>query len=261
MQPLGVYFTKMNVNGEIVTPNKELGLTKARHFVLSFDQSLPGNWHIKPELYFQAIRKAPVNALASDAFSLLNVQDGFTNESLINKGRGKNYGVELTVEKFLTRGLYIMASSALFEAKYQGSDKVWRDGRFNTKYVNSLVAGKEWDWTRGRRSRTFALNIKLTQIGGLRESPIDLAASIQQGETVRDLTHAFEEKVPDYFRTDIGVKIKRNYRHLATTFSLDIQNVSNRSNFGGRYYDDKTKSVKVYYQAPMIPILAYKLEF
>ncbi|MDX2281264.1 MAG: TonB-dependent receptor [Saprospiraceae bacterium] len=261
LQALGVYFTQMEENGVIINPNKELGFTKARHFVLSFDQSLPGNWHIKPEIYYQALRQAPVNAAEKDAFSILNVQDGFVNEKLDNQGRGKNYGVELTVEKFLTRGFYIMASAALFEAKYQGSDKVWRDSRFNTKFVNSLVAGKEWDWTRGRKNRTFGVNLKITYMGGLRETPIDLATSIAQGETVRDLNHAFEEKLPAYFRMDTGVRIKRNYRHLATTFSLDIQNTSNRSNFGGRYYDDKTKSVKSYSQAPLIPILAYKLEF
>ena len=261
LQALGVYFTKLEENGAIISPNQDLGFTKARHFVLSFDQSLPGNWHIKPELYYQAIRQAPVNAAEKDPFSVLNVEDGFVNKKLVNQGRGENYGVELTVEKFLTRGFYIMASAALFEAKYQGSDKVWRDGRFNTKFVNSLVAGKEWDWTRGRKSRTFGVNLKITYMGGLRETPIDLAASIEEGGTVRDLDHAFEEKVPNYFRMDTGVRIKRNYRHLATTFSLDIQNTSNRSNFGGRYYDDKTKSVKSYSQAPLIPILAYKIEF
>jgi hypothetical protein len=43
LQALGVYFTKLEENGAIISPNQDLGFTKARHFVLSFDQSLPGN--------------------------------------------------------------------------------------------------------------------------------------------------------------------------------------------------------------------------
>jgi hypothetical protein len=262
MQPLGAYFAQVEqVDGTLTQPNKSLGFTKAQHFVLSFDQSLPGNWHVKPELYYQIIANAPVNKAEKDAFSVLNMEGGFVGESLLNSGKGRNYGMELTVEKFLTHGFYLLLSSAVFEAKYQGSDGVWRDGRFNTNYVNSLVAGKEWDWNRGRKNRSIGLNLKCTYMGGLREAPINLAASIAKGDMVRDETHAFEDRMPDYFRLDAGLRLKRNYSGLTTTLSLDLQNATNRENVYGRYYDDKSKSVKYYYQTPLIPVLAYKLEF
>lgn len=56
--------------------------------MLSYDRSLPGNWHLKPELYYQALTDVPVNSAEPDAFSILNVTDGFVNESLANTGRG-----------------------------------------------------------------------------------------------------------------------------------------------------------------------------
>lgn len=261
LQPLGVYFTQMTQNGVQTSINHGLKPSLSQHLVLSYDLNLPGNWHIKPEAYVQLIRHAAVNGAKPDAFSLLNVVDGFVSEQLVNTGRGKNYGVELTVEKFLTHGFYVQGSASLFESKYQGSDKVWHEGRFNTNHVINVVGGKEWDWSRGKRNRTFALNLKYTQFGGLRESPIDLQASIAKGETVRDMSRAFQNQMPEYYRLDVGMRIKRNYKSIATTFSLDIQNVSNRKNIFGRDYDDISKTIKTYYQAPLIPILAYKLEF
>ncbi len=258
LQPLGVYFIE-GENG--VLTNRDLRPTRAHHLVLSYDRSLPGNWHLKPELYYQALFDVPVSRDTGDSFSMLNVPDGFAGEIVANRGKGQNYGVELTLEKFLTKGFYFLLSSSVFESKYRGSDGVWRNTRFNSGFVNSLVTGKEWNWNRRDKNRTFGVNLKLTWMGGHRESPIDLAASAEKGKTVYDDTRAFEDRMPDYFRLDTGLRLKRNYEHLTTTLSLDIQNTTNRQNVFGRYYDDRSGKLKYYYQAPLIPILSYKLEF
>lgn len=262
IQPLGAYFAKItDADGNVSEPNRDLDLSKAHHFVVSFDQTLPGNWHIKPELYYQALFNVPVNGAEPDAYSMLNMWDGFVNESLINTGKGRNYGLELTVEKFLTNGFYFMLSSAAFQSEYRGSDLVWRDTRYNNNYANTLTAGKEWPWNRGKKNRTFGVHLKITQKGGHRETPVDLEASRQLGETVRDETRAFETQLPAYFRLDTGVRLKRNYRSLTTTLAFDIQNASNRQNVFGSYYDTDTDKVDYYHQAPLIPILSYKVEF
>ena len=258
MQPLGVYFIE-GENG--AQPNRNLGFTRAHHLVLSYDRSLPGNWHIKPELYYQSLFDVPVSRDTSDSFSMLNVFEGFPGEIVANRGSGRNYGVELTAEKFLTNGFYFLLSGSLFRSEYRGSDAVWRKSRYNTNFVNSLVSGKEWAWERNGKNRAFGINMKLTWMGGYRESPIDLVASAEQGKTVRDESRAFEEQLPGYFRLDTGFRLKRNYERLTTTLSLDIQNTTNRENIIGRYYDDKSGAIKYYYQSPLIPILSYRVEF
>ncbi|MBK7938944.1 MAG: TonB-dependent receptor [Lewinellaceae bacterium] len=258
MQPLGVYFIKGENSAR---PNRDLGFTQAHHLVLSYDRSLPGNWHLKPELYYQYLFNVPVSRDTADAFSMLNVYDGFEGRVVANGGKGRNYGVELTVEKFLTRGFYLLLSTSLFQSEYKGSNGIWHHTMFNTNFVNSFVSGKEWAWNRRGKNRSFGVNIKLTWKGGHREAPIDLAASAEQGKTVRDESRPFEERIPDYFRLDTGFRIKRNYEHLTTTLSLDIQNTTNRENVFGRYFDDKSGTVKYNYQAPLIPILSYKVEF
>ncbi|HND87097.1 MAG TPA: TonB-dependent receptor [Saprospiraceae bacterium] len=258
LQPLGIYFVR-TAEGQM--PNRDLDHSKAQHLVLAYDQSLGSHWRVKAEAYHQWLFDVPVQRDAASAYSLINEVEGFSTKTLDNQGIGENYGLELTVEKFLSRGFYLLLSSSLFESKYQGSDGIWRNTRFNTNYVNTLTAGKEWNWNRRHKNRTFGLNLKMTQLGGLRETPIDLAASRAQGNTVYDDTRAFELQLDEYFRLDLGMRLKRNYTHLTTTLGLDIQNATNRKNVFVQYYDPSTLSVKRAYQAPLLPILYYRVEF
>ncbi|MCC6411622.1 MAG: TonB-dependent receptor [Saprospiraceae bacterium] len=252
-QPLGVYF--VDIDG--VKPNSDLDLTRALHYVLSYDQNLPGNLHVKLETYYQDLYDVPVTTTPS-SFSMLNNEWGYVFEKLENTGKGRNYGVELTFEKFLTRGLYFMLSNSLYESEYQGSDGIWRDTRFNGQYANSFVAGKEWNW---KRNRTFGVNMRVMHLGGLRASPIDLEASREAGETVRDESRAFEDQMPTYFRLDAGVRLKRNRANSTHTVSLDLQNATNRANVYGQHYNPDDDKIEYSYQAPLIPVLSYKVEF
>lgn len=258
-QALGVYFA-LDENGQ-QTRNRALGLTKAHHLVLSYDRVLPGNLHLKTEAYYQHLYDVPVSRDQSDAYSLLNNFDGFGLQSLDNQGAGRNYGFELTFEKFLTRGLYFLLSSSIYESKYRGSDHIWRDSRFNGKYANTFTAGKEWNWNTHGKNRSVAFNLKLVHAGGYREAPVDLGASIAEGRTVRDMSRIFESKLPDYFRLDLGGRLKRNYANMTTTVGLDIQNSSNRHNVYSRYFDPATQSIQYSELAGLIPILFYKVEF
>lgn len=259
IQPLGIYFASDEMSGS--RSNRDLELSKAHHFVLSYDQMLPGNLHLKTEAYYQALYNVPVSKYENNAFSLLNHIEGFETQALDNKGIGKNYGLELTFEKFLTRGLYFLLSSAWYESKYQGSDGIWRNTRYNGNYATSFTGGKEWTWNKHGKNRSVGFNVKLISLGGFHESPIDLAASKEKSYTVRDETRAFEDQMPAYFRLDLGFRLKRNYSHLTTTFGIDIQNSTNRANVYGRYYDADKDAVVTAYQGPLIPILFYRIEF
>ncbi|MBK6996848.1 MAG: hypothetical protein IPH31_18690 [Lewinellaceae bacterium] len=48
---------------------------------------------------------------------------------------------------------------------------------------------------------------------------------------------------------------------MTTTLSLDLQNATNRQNIGGRFFNTDTKAIETWHQAPLIPVLAYRLEF
>lgn len=258
VMPLGVYFVK-NELGQLLNP--DLDLSKAHHLVMAYDFFPGKKLHFKSEVYYQRLFNVPVEKGASSSFSMLNEQGGIVFKSLDNTGLGRNYGLELTGEQFLHRGLYWMMSMSLYRSEYRGSDLEWRSTRYDGRYAGTFTAGKEWAWDRKGKDRSFGLNIKLVSTGGQMDTPIDLEASKAKGETVYIDSQAFTDRLPAYFRLDVGLRLKRNYRRMTTTLSLDLQNASNRQNIGGRFYDTETEAVKSWYQAPLIPILAYRLEF
>ncbi len=258
LQPLNNYFVE-NENGQLINP--ELDFSKAHHLVLGYDRKLSDVVRIKSELYYQSLFNMPVAADERNAFYLLNENFGLSYEPLANTGKGRNYGVEFTVEHFLHRGFYMLLSSAWYKAQYQGSDEVWHSSRYDNRMVNTLTAGKQWDWTRKDKDRTIGLNIKIIQAGGQRATPLDLEASQASGKVVLDESRSFEDQLPGYFRLDWGVQLQRNYRKMTTTVSLDVQNTTNRENIFGVYYDEETFERKLYTQTPLSPILAYKIQF
>lgn len=258
VMPLGVYFLK-NENNQLV--NQNLDLSKAHHVVLAYDFFPRKNLHFKSEAYYQHLFNIPVDKDMASSFSMLNVFGGLEYHSLENTGLGRNYGLEFTGEQFLTRGLYWLVSASLFRSEYQGSDKQWRNARFDSRYALSCTGGKEWDWNRRGKNRTVGVNLKLISVGGQRDTPIDVEASKAQARTVYVDDQAFSQTLADYFRLDVGIRLKRNYRNLTTTVSLDIQNASNRQNIGGTFFNTETNAIETWYQAPLIPVLAYRLEF
>lgn len=262
LQPLGTYFAEKTLaNGTVITPNDDIELTKSHHFVLGYDRNINEYTHIKTELYYQYLYNVPVSSDPTDLYSTLNSFAGYYTDDLNNSGYGRNYGVEITFERFMHNNFYYLITGSLYDSKYRASDRKWYNTMYNTNYTSTVTLGKEWDISNEKKDRVFGVNLKAMYIGGNRYTPIDLDASVVSGEEEYDYSRNFELKNPDYFRLDIGVSLKRNYKKLTTTLALDIQNVTNRENVGGQYFNEATGTVKYWYQAPVIPILRYKMEF
>jgi hypothetical protein len=258
IQPLGTYFAQ---NAAGVALNQNLEMTKSHHFVVSHDISLTEHTHLKTELYYQHLFNVPVSKDPTNKFSMLNEVEGYTTDPLENTGLGRNYGLELTLERFLTRNFYYLLSASLYQSKYRAANQEWYNTRFNTNFATTFTAGKEWELSEKHKRKIIGLNTKIMYVGGMRNTPLDATASALQKQAVYDNTHPYSLQNPNYFRIDLRVSIKRNYAKTTTTLSLDLQNATNRQNTGGQYYDEGSNSIKYWYQAGLIPILAYRIEF
>jgi hypothetical protein len=258
VQPLGTYFGQQLRNGESTRTNQNLKLSKAHHFVMGYDRSITKNMRVKVETYYQYLLNIPVKDDPTSSFALINRQWDFETEPLVSKGLGKNYGAEFTLEQFMHNNLYFIFTTSLYQSKYKALDGVWRNTRYNGNVSTTLTGGKEFMM---RKNRVFGINIRTIYSGGFRTTPIDMAASLEKGETVYFEDKAFTDQVPGYFRADLGVSLKRNRPRSTHTLALDIQNVTNRQNVFGQYFDVFTGKVTTEYHAPLIPILSYKVEF
>jgi hypothetical protein len=258
VQPLGTYFAEMEEDGKIIKPNEQLDLSKSHHLVLGYDRQLNPFLRMKIEGYYQHLFDIPVKPGADQTYSIINQQWSYTTDPLINAGFGKNYGAEFTLEQFTHKNLYFLFSASLYNSLYKTQENIWRNTRYNGNANLSLTAGKDYQL---KKNRTLGFNFRSIYSGGLRTTPVNLEESINQGETVYEEDQAFENQNPAYFRTDIRVSLKWNRPKSTSTLALDIQNVTNRKNIFGSYFEPMSGEIKTAYQTPLIPILSYRIEF
>jgi TonB dependent receptor/Carboxypeptidase regulatory-like domain len=259
-QVMGVYLAQLqDAAGNNYNPNKYLGFTKSHHYVLSYNYRAGKNVQLKTEWYYQQLFNVPVSTKPGSTFSTLNIMEGYVLEPMANKGKGKNYGVEISIERYLNNNFYLTLTNSLYQSRYTAFDGIERNTRFNGNHVGTFIAGK--DFVNTSKRKTIGLNIKTIYAGGLRTTPIDYDASQTNGYAVYKDAEANSLQNPAYFRTDIRLSIKWNKKHLTSTLSLDIQNVTNRLNVYNQSYDETKNEIITNYQTGLLPILNYKVEF
>ncbi|MCY7359648.1 MAG: TonB-dependent receptor [Rudanella sp.] len=241
--------------------NRSLRFSRSHHVVAGYKTGLGQRMSLKIETYYQALDQIPVHPYPSP-FSLLNEGSGaapIDQFSLINAGTGRNYGLDLTLERPLQQGLYILVTGSLFNSNYRGSDGVWRNTAFNTNYVLNLLGGREWKLKRPGSS--FALNIRFTTTGGRYFTPLNLAASRRAGEPVEDLRYSFAERQPAYLRLDLKAAYKRSFRRTALELALDLQNATNNQNVFRQGYNRTNNLLSTEYQQGFFPVPTIRFTF
>ncbi|MEM8907611.1 MAG: carboxypeptidase-like regulatory domain-containing protein [Bacteroidota bacterium] len=263
--PLPILFVNEEVEGKLVQTNADLDFVRSQHFVLGYDTKLGGDWRLKTEVYYQRIDRAPVEPFASSYSTLTEGADfGFSDDknSLVSEGTGFNRGVEITLEKFYSKGYHLLATGSFFESKYEGSDGIERSTPFDNGYVVNLLAGKEFKLGKSKKN-AFVIDTKLTTSGGRWYTPVDLDASRAAGFEVLDDPNAFTQQYDAYFRWDVklGMKFNSSKKKVSHQFYLDFQNVTNRENVFSREYNRLTNNIDQIDQIGFFPDFLYRIQF
>lgn len=258
LEQLYYYFAKNPLYGN-VSINKNMDFAKAHHFVVGYDLSVSENVHLKLEPYFQYLFNVPI--VKDSSISVLNItNDYFFNQKLENTGIGRNYGIDISLDKYLTNGFYYSATASLFNSEYQGGDKIWRNTRFNRNYVFNFLAGKEW--TLGNsKNKTFGVNVRFSYQDGDRYSPIDPIKSILKQEVVFNETKAFSNQLTPSFTTHFTILYRVNKKKTTSEFALKVLNAGLYKEFYNFQFNYKTQTVIEHREAIIIPNLSYKIEF
>jgi len=247
--------------------NKNLDFIKSHHFVAGYDLNFSSTLRFKTEIYYQYIYSSIVERKPS-YFSSLNsgsMMNVAYPDSTNNSGKGRNYGIELTFEKFLDKGFYMLLTTSLFDSKYKGSNGVWRNTAFNSRYVVNLLAGKEYklgsENTEAKSKKWLSIDLRLTAAGGQRYTPVNpvLSAQNQRTEYFEDL--AFTKQFPNYFRADIRIAYRQDNHKYSQEFGVDVQNVTNHDNPLFANYNQKTGKIDLVNQLGIFPMVQYKFIF
>jgi hypothetical protein len=178
-------------------------------------------------------------------------------DSLVNKGLGKNYGLELTVERYLKDGFYVLFTGTLYQSKFKTLEDSWRNTQFNGNFITNVLGGYEYKIGKG----LIGIDVRTVYAGGKRFPAVDLEASKKSGFAVYDSKTAYEQRAEPYFRTDLRLSFKISMKKISQEWAIDFQNLTNHKNIYSQYYDVTSGSVKYNYQSTFTPMFLYRINF
>lgn len=260
MQMLNIYFIEKEVNGIATLPNKNLDFSRAQHFVFGYDLNINQNMRLKIEPYYQILSKLAVEPTPS-SFSLVNQTEshGF-NKALVSEGKGRNYGVDFTLERFLNQGYYYLLTTSIYNSRYKGSDGIERNTIYNNTYVANLLAGKEWT-VGSKKNNILGLSGRLYLKGGNRKSPVDQAASVKKQDVVYDESRAFSEQNVGYYRFDLSATYRKNMAGYSVVLAAQINNLLASPTTVETNFNYNTQSVETKSYGEPFPNISCKIEF
>ncbi len=266
MQPTIYYFyeTYIPTTDSYFRSNRNLDLSKSQHAILSYDFNFAKDYRLKLEGYYQYIYNVPVQKNYQSSFSMINVGNALEGiplvDSLENKGDGENIGIEFTFEKFFNKHFYYLATVSLYQSKYKGSNGAEHHTSYDGGYVLNALAGYEFNLGKNK-NRALSVDLKFTQAGGNRYTPIDIEKSKIYGEAVYIDAEAFSKQLKDYSRFDIKVSYKTNRKRTSQSIFLVVENIFDTKNILRESYDPVSQKVQQEYQLGLFPYFGYKIEF
>ena len=258
-ESIGAYFV-FDDDGE-TQANKDLGLTRSHHVSFTFSQRLGDNAILKIEPYYQWLFDVPVEE--GTTYSVINERNFLQGKVLTNDGLGRNYGIDLTLERYLKNGFYGMFTGTVFRSEYRDAQHEWHHTLYDLGYITNVLGGKEW-MIGPNKKNVLGINGRLTVMGGGRYTPEVEGVTFEDvlndpyWEMPRQEDKPFEKKMDTNVGYAFSVKYTINKERVAHHFILEYLNVKS---FEGRGFNRRTNKIVDYYTSLTFPNVAYRIEF
>ena len=240
--------------------NKDLGFTKSHHLMATFGWKLSDHWNLKVEPFFQYLFNVPVED--GNPYSVLNRQEFYLDRALVNKGKGRNFGIDITLERYMKNGWYGMANGSFFSSKYKGGDGKWRHTLFDRNYIINVLGGKEWMLGRNKNNM-LSINVKATLQGGDRDTPLDKEKTLSHPDYeiqyVED--ECFSKQYDPMLIIHYTISYRINKKGLTHEFSIKHINCTGTKSQYGYTYDYHKDEFKESTFTLSLPNISYKIEF
>ncbi|MBT28548.1 MAG: TonB-dependent receptor [Thalassobius sp.] len=268
MESIHNYFAKVELeDGTITEPNKDLDLLKAHHFVLGYEKYFSENIRLKAEVYYQHLYNLPVENNDSSYYSTINEGQDFRYVDLVNDGKGRNYGVEFTIERFFANNYYFLVNTSVYQSLYTAKDGIERNTRYNNNYMVNMIGGKEYQGWGKKHNQTFGINAKLFIGGGqkiiplLRDENGNLAVD-PENNRYWDYNKAYESKLDDFYYLILSVNYKWNKPKATHELTLVLDNITDSKGKISEYYDEsEPNSIGYTTKGGFYPNLMYRIYF
>lgn len=268
MESVHNYYTKLKIaDGSTIEPNKNLDLLRADHYVLGYEKHFSENLMAKVEAYYQYLYNLPVEKNDTSYYATINEGIDYRYVALVNKGTGKNYGIEITIERFFDKNYYFLINGSIFDSKYKALEGVWRNTQYNGNYMVNILCGKEFKKLGKKQNKTLAINSKVFFGGGKRYIPLlrDAQGNVAvnaASDKYWDYRKAYNNRLDNIFQLNISVSYKINKANATHELFLDLMNLTNNQARISEYYDEsQTNNIGYIKQFQFFPNLMYRVYF
>ncbi|MFQ6605528.1 MAG: carboxypeptidase-like regulatory domain-containing protein [Fidelibacterota bacterium] len=228
------------------------------------------------EAYWKAYHDLPVSEAE------LTADPADRSSILVNKGRGKSYGVELFLQKKMARDLFGTFSYSWYRAfrrDVRFAEEKYYPQTFDFQHVVSLIGGyriplkgvniipldKRNIFVRlvakalGWGSDELELSFRYRYVGGKPYTPLTYDHMVQRW--YEDPTADYNtERLVAYHRFDIMILWHTNFKRFNVVSYFDLQNVFNRDNIWDVQWNSDGTTSNIY-QYKVFPVGGFTLEF
>ncbi len=194
----------------------------ANHYTAGIEYLPSTSFRLTLEGFYKRYNQYPVSI--TDGISLANKGTEFGsigNEAVNQIGKGKAYGMELFMQKKLTKRFFGILSYTLYKSAFTNSANVYLPAGWDNGQLLSITMGY-------KLPRNWELGLKFRYQGAAPLTPFDLAASqlnyLSLGTGVLDYTKFNSNRLPSFHASDIRIDKKWNYKKTTLNLFLDITN-------------------------------------
>ena len=104
------------------------------------------------------------------------------------------------------------------------------------------------------------MNTKVAYVGGKRYVPAVVDVT-KDDPNIFDWEQAYVEKLPDYFRMDLNINLKINFKRFSIEGFAEVTNITNHQNIWQKYYNASRHKEEYIYQYGLFPVGGCRVYF
>jgi len=199
--------------------NKDARYTQSDHYVFGLEYNFSKSSRFTLEGFIKKYSQYPISLI--DGVSLANKGGGFEvlgNEPIVDIGKGKSSGIELSYQQKLTDNFYGILSFTHFYSKFSGLQEKFLPSVWDSRNLFSFTGGY-------KLRRNWEISMRYRFAGQTPYVPADVSSSLETyPQIVLDYDRLGQKRLSSFNRGDVRIDKKWNFKKLSFNLYIEIQN-------------------------------------
>ncbi len=230
---------------------------RAYHYVVGLSSLLADDIKLTLEGYYKKYENILMDPSLPQffVFDIDNAEFSVNSyEQLVDDGEAESYGIEMTLQKKLAKGLYGLVGGSISKTRYKGLDNVWRDRVYDNKYIFSFEGGY-------KPNNLWEFSLRWNVAGGRPYTALNLVESETMNTTVLDANLTNSERYPMYHSLNVRVDRRFYYNGSNLILYFSSWNAYNQNNISTYYWNEVEQKSDTIDQWGLLPIIGIEFEF